>query len=209
MAAVSGNKPHVLAVAVPGQGHVKPLMSLCHQIARHGIKVTFVNAQSIHDRIVSSGGGDEDENEDNVVLASVPDGLSPDDDQNDPFVLLETLMRTIPRTLTDLIERINSSNPTERISCVIADVLLGSVFNLAEEMGVEAIGFSPPSMASSALLVRIPELIQQGFLDANGKNLFIHLCYYSMFCFKMKTFKSFLFTPLSKKEGGGKYLDLS
>ncbi|KAL6558334.1 hypothetical protein OROMI_018684 [Orobanche minor] len=35
-------------------------------------------------------------------------------------------------------------------------------------MGVEVAGFSPTSMANSALLVHIPNLIQQGYIDANG-----------------------------------------
>ena len=47
-APMAGKRPHVLAVPFPAQGHVKPLMSLCRLIAKHGIKVTFVNAESIH-----------------------------------------------------------------------------------------------------------------------------------------------------------------
>ncbi|KAH6761002.1 hypothetical protein C2S51_017951 [Perilla frutescens var. frutescens] len=103
-----------------------------------------------------------------MVLASIPDGLKPDDDPNDPFVLFETLPRTMPEALQDLIEKINSSNPDQKINCIIADLSFGWVFDIAQMMGAEPVGFSPPSIATFAVLLRIPNLIEQGNLDTNG-----------------------------------------
>ncbi|KAK4436998.1 UDP-glycosyltransferase 83A1 [Sesamum alatum] len=89
-----GKRPHVLAVPFPAQGHVGPLMKLCRLIANHGIKVTFVNTQHIHNRILAaslmlSDQDTDDKEEDNMVLTSIPDGLAPDDDRNDRFKLVE------------------------------------------------------------------------------------------------------------------------
>ncbi|XP_057786949.1 UDP-glycosyltransferase 83A1-like [Salvia miltiorrhiza] len=159
MAAVSGNRPHVLAVPLPAQGHVKPLMSLCRQIAKHGIKVTFINAQSIHHKILSASAAEEEDDDDsdaNIVMTAVPDGLSPEHDPNNPFTLFE------------LIERINGDNPDQKISCVIADLSFGWVSEIAQKMGAEFLGFSTPSFASFAILLHIRNLIQQGYLDTNG-----------------------------------------
>ncbi|KAL6517016.1 hypothetical protein OROHE_017976 [Orobanche hederae] len=162
---VSGNKDHVPAIAVPAQGHLKPLMSRCQQIVKHGIKATLVNAQSIHDKIVSSVKMPLD---DSIILTSIPDGLTPNDDPNRPFVLLDTLKRTMPQTLPDMIDRINTSNPNERISCIFVDFLFGWVFDIAEKMGSEPVGFVPPSIATFAMITHIPNLIQKGYLDTNG-----------------------------------------
>lgn len=164
--AAAGKKPHVLAVAVPAQGHLKPLMSLCRHLAQHDIKVTFVNAQSIHHKLLSAAKTPMEEH--SIALTSVPDGLKPDDDDDDPFVLFRTLPTTMPATLLDLIERINCSNPNQKISCVIADLSFGWALDIAEYMGAEAVGFSPPSVASFAILNHIPKLIEQGNLDING-----------------------------------------
>ncbi|KAH6761003.1 hypothetical protein C2S51_017952 [Perilla frutescens var. frutescens] len=169
MATFTRNKPHVMAVAVPAQGHVQPLMNLCRQIAKRGIRVTFVNAQTIHEKIVAAAKmSGADEVEDNIVLASVPDGLNPDDDWNEPFKLLESLRKTMPATLKDLIESINTSNPNEKVSCIIVDLSFGWIMEIAQNMGVEAVGFSVASMAATAIMLHIPKLLEAGLLDTNG-----------------------------------------
>ncbi|KAG8375054.1 hypothetical protein BUALT_Bualt10G0060000 [Buddleja alternifolia] len=171
MTMVKGKKPHVLAVPLPFQGHVKPLMKLCRQIAKRGIKVTFVNIQSIHEKILAAAAKvSHKEEEDNIVLASIPDGRSPEDDINDTFKLLETLRNTMPSSLTDLIERINSSShDDEKISCVIADITIGWVLETAQKMGAEPVVFSPASAAALAIILHIPKLLEEGYLDSNDQ----------------------------------------
>ncbi|PIN09111.1 UDP-glucuronosyl and UDP-glucosyl transferase [Handroanthus impetiginosus] len=173
MAIMNSRKPHVLAVPFAAQGHVKPLMKLSRQIAKHGIKVTFVNIESVHEQIVSaakkSDEQDEDEDEeDNIAMTSIPDGISSEDDKSDTFKLLESLRSTMPGFLTDLIERINSSNGDEKISCVIADVTIGWILETAEKMGAEPVVFMPSSAAALAMALHIPKLLEEGSLDENG-----------------------------------------
>ncbi|KAG8375055.1 hypothetical protein BUALT_Bualt10G0060100 [Buddleja alternifolia] len=170
MVVIKGKKPHVLAVPLPFQGHVKPLMKLCRQIAKHGIKVTFVNIQSVHEKLLAAAKmSDEDEELGNIVLTSIPDGRSPEDvDENDSVKLLEALRITMPGYLTELIERINSSNDDEKISCVITDITMGWILETAEKMGAEPVAFSPPSAAVVAIALHIPKLIEKGYTDSNG-----------------------------------------
>ncbi|PIN09112.1 UDP-glucuronosyl and UDP-glucosyl transferase [Handroanthus impetiginosus] len=171
MAIMNSRKPHVLAVPFAAQGHVKPLMKLSRQIAKRGIKVTFVNIESVHEKIVSaakrSDERDEDE-EDNIVLTSIPDGIRSEDDRSNTFKLLESLRSTMPGFLTDLIERINRSNGDEKISCVIADFTIGWILETAQKMGAEPVVFCPASAATLALMLHIPKLLEEGSLDENG-----------------------------------------
>ena len=51
---VAKQKPHVLMMPYPGQGHVNPLMDLAKKLASHGVTITFVNSQFIHDRLVET-----------------------------------------------------------------------------------------------------------------------------------------------------------
>ncbi|KAK4436999.1 UDP-glycosyltransferase 83A1 [Sesamum alatum] len=170
-----GKRPHVLAVPFPAQGHVGPLMKLCRLIANHGIKVTFVNTQHIHNRILAaslmlSDHDMDDKEEDNMVLTSIPDGLAPDDDRNDYFKLVEGLRSTMTGSLTDLIDKINCSNSSddEKVSCIVADTSVGWILEVAERVGAEPVGFSPTAAASMALTLHIRNLLERGNLDTNG-----------------------------------------
>ncbi|KAL8543527.1 hypothetical protein ACS0TY_004176 [Phlomoides rotata] len=152
-------KGHVLAVPVPGQGHVKPMMRLCRRIAKHGIKVTFVNIKSVHDKLVAAGEEDMEEQH-NLILTWIPDPVA----ENDSNVL-ETLRKKLPGSLMELIERINGSDPDDKISCVVGDLTIGWVLETAEKMGAIPVAFSPTSNASMALSIHIPKLLEDGVLD--------------------------------------------
>ncbi|KAG6391084.1 hypothetical protein SASPL_148833 [Salvia splendens] len=168
---MAGKRPHVLAVPIPAQGHVKPLMSLCRQIAKHGFKVTFVNAHSIHNKMLSASQKRQDEEDDschNIVMETIPDGFTPEDDPNNLSMLLENLRRTMPQTLTDLIQRINTSNPYEKVTCFIADIAFSWIFDIADKMGAEPVAFSTPSVANLAFMLHTPKLLEQGILNING-----------------------------------------
>ncbi|KAL6500451.1 hypothetical protein OROHE_025817 [Orobanche hederae] len=172
MEVVMGRRPHVLVVGVPGQGHVKPLIKLCRQIANHGIKVTFANLQSAHEKIVaasyssSSSGEPEEEEGDNFILTPIPDTRSPEE-REDVFNM-ENIKRTLPQSLTALIESINGSNPDEIITCIIVDLTFEWIVETAEKLGLEALLFSAASAASMALIFRIPELVEEGLFHSNG-----------------------------------------
>lgn len=179
-----GKKPHVLAVPFPAQGHVKPLMKFCYQLAKHGIKVTFVNIQYIHDKLLSAAKLTDYEH-DNFVLTSIPNGADP----TDTFKLLEVLGDTMPGYVADKIEEINSSDADERITCVIFDITISWIAEVAEKMGAESVTFSPPSAAALALLGHIPVLLEEDKLDSNGK---VNHC----FCFFLKIFLHPLILPM-------------
>ncbi|KAL2482387.1 UDP-glycosyltransferase 83A1 [Forsythia ovata] len=170
------SRPHVLAVPFPAQGHVMPLMKLCQKIANRGIKVTFVNAEHIHAKVIAAM-SDEDKKQQRIELTSIPDGLQTEEDRKKGLV--ESLRRTYPRNLTRLIEKINCENSDEKISCVIADTpVIGWIHDVSQKMGAELVAFQFGAAADIALILQIPKLIQDGSLDTNGfvmKNDFISL----------------------------------
>ncbi|KAF9625726.1 hypothetical protein IFM89_026534 [Coptis chinensis] len=84
-------RPHLLAVPYPAQGHVMPLMELAHNLVDHGFKITFVNTEFSHKRIMaalSNNGYDEDF----IHLVSIPDGMEERDDRNDLGKLCDAMV---------------------------------------------------------------------------------------------------------------------
>lgn len=160
-------RPHVLAVPYPAQGHVIPLLELAQWLARTGIKVTFVNSEFNHKRILQSLSHTGSINE-LINLASVPDGLEPWEDRNDLGKLEISMPKVIPQALEDLIEKINTTE-SDKITCVITDYGLIWALPLAEKLGIKKSAFLPAPVALLALAKHAKNLVDEGIVDSDGE----------------------------------------
>ncbi|XP_027100805.2 UDP-glycosyltransferase 83A1-like [Coffea arabica] len=161
--------PHVLAIPYPAQGHVLPLMELALCLVKHGIKVTFVNTEFDHKRVIESLSGEENV-PDMMHLVSVPDGLESWEDRNDAGKLMKAIFRVMPAKLEALIEKINQSE-SDKITCLIADENVGWALEVAKKMKVRTVAFWPAAAAQIALKLNIPKLIDDGIIDSSGSVL--------------------------------------
>lgn len=66
---------HVVAIPLPAQGHVIPMMELAKKLSHHGFKVTFVYTDFIHSLVMNALTKNEDEGDDGILLVSILDGL--------------------------------------------------------------------------------------------------------------------------------------
>ncbi|XP_029120842.1 UDP-glycosyltransferase 83A1-like [Elaeis guineensis] len=158
---------HAIIVPLPAQGHVIPLIALSHSLVAHGFRITFINSEFNHEHVVASlsqNGGDGVEG---IQMVSFPDGLAPREDRNDIQKLTEGIRRVMPGHLEELIKQMNTSKG-DRVSCVIADGAMGWALQVAQKMGIRSAAFWPASAALHAIFLHIPEMIQDGIIDANG-----------------------------------------
>ncbi|KAK1553153.1 hypothetical protein Q3G72_029729 [Acer saccharum] len=159
------SSPHIVAIPFPAQGHVIPLLELSQCLVKHGCRVTFVNTDYNHKRVVNA----LEENNcigDQIHLVSVPDGMEPWEDRNEIGKLSESMRRTMPGKLQELIEKIN--NQGNEIACVIGDGSIGWVMELAKEMNIRGAAFWPAATALLALSFSIPKLIDDGIINNDG-----------------------------------------
>lgn len=163
-------KPHVLAIPFPAQGHVAPFMKLALQIAANGVKITFVNSESVHERIMASVSADIEE-QSLISLVSIPDALESRGAQRNAVNFTKRAQKGMPGSLKNLIEKINQSNINEQITCVLADTTAVWALEVAKEMGIGRIAVQVAGPAVLALSLQIPQLLGAGILDNDGKNL--------------------------------------
>ncbi|TYJ05906.1 hypothetical protein E1A91_A12G196100v1 [Gossypium mustelinum] len=162
---------HVIVIPHAAQGHLAPLMKLSLQIAAHGVKVTLVNTEFIHEKVMASLPAKdlEEDQKPPISLVSIPDGLEPDDDRRDYVKMTESMRRVMPGHFMKLIENINSrSNGDEKISCVLADTAAGWALEVAEKMGIKRAAVLLSGPASMALALHVPKLVEAGILDSDG-----------------------------------------
>ncbi|XP_065858827.1 UDP-glycosyltransferase 83A1-like [Euphorbia lathyris] len=167
---------HILVMAYPAQGHVIPMMELSQSLVKHGFKITFVNTEYNHKRVLKAL-IQKDFIEDHINLVSIPDGLEPWEDRNDLSKFVESFFSFVPGKLEELIRKMNASED-EKITCFIVDEALGWTLEVAERMKIPGVIFCSGSAAMHSLLFNMDKLIQEGIIDINGtllKNQMIEL----------------------------------
>ncbi|KAJ9707345.1 hypothetical protein PVL29_002372 [Vitis rotundifolia] len=157
-------KPHILVVPLPAQGHVLPLMELSLCLAKQGLRVTFVNTEFIHERLVNAL-MERDNLGDQFRLVSIPDGLT-DADRIIPGKLSEAIWGIMGEKLEELIGMIKRAG--DDVSCVLADRGVGSALEVAAKMGIRRAAFCSIAAIFTPLVFSIPKLINDGIIDNEG-----------------------------------------
>ncbi|KAJ4849687.1 hypothetical protein Tsubulata_037958 [Turnera subulata] len=160
-------KPHILAIPFPLQSHVIALMELSQCFIKHGFKVTFVNTEYNHKRVLDSL-ADKDAIGGQIHLVSISDGMEPWEDRNDLGKLCNSIRQAMPPNLEELINRINMSEEEGMVTCVVADFNFGWALKVAEKMKVRGAAFSPVSAATILFCFKIRSLIDDGIFDSDG-----------------------------------------
>ncbi|PIA63032.1 hypothetical protein AQUCO_00200808v1, partial [Aquilegia coerulea] len=162
----TGDQPHVLVIPAPGQGHVMPLMRFSYCLVDRGFKITFVNIEYIHARLIDSL-PEKGKELDHIHLVSIPDGLTPKE-REDPNNLHSAASSKLPAELEKLLRNIKESGKIGEIACIIADEAAAWALDVARKMGIRHASFYPASAGIKALILHIPELIEMKAIDDNG-----------------------------------------
>ncbi|KAJ0579873.1 hypothetical protein HanPI659440_Chr04g0147641 [Helianthus annuus] len=75
MPIINQKKPHVLFIPFPAQSHVKCMLKLARLLNHKGLDVTFINTQSNHKRLITSGGTRWLDDTPSFRFKTVPDGV--------------------------------------------------------------------------------------------------------------------------------------
>ncbi|XP_015879807.3 UDP-glycosyltransferase 83A1 [Ziziphus jujuba] len=166
---------HVLVIPFPVQGHVNPLMLFSHKLALQGFKVSFLNTDFNHKRVLSAmalcDDGKSPVGSKNISLVSIPDGLSPDDDRTDMALLCEAILDNMPAKLEELLTNFNAlsdGDDDKKITCVIADGNMGWAMEVATKMGIRGAIFWPAAAATFVMELNIQRMINEGLIDSSG-----------------------------------------
>lgn len=175
----------MLVMPYPAQGHVRVHMKLAHRISEHGIKVTFVNIESIHARLMAAMPDKDIEEVSHIQFVSVPD---PWEEGNGSTNVTASILAVLPGHLRDLIEKINQTSVDEKITYVVADSTVWWALEVAKEMGIEGSALWPAGQVTLAMGLHIPKLIEAGIIDSDGKSIqcllptFLHFYFFQKIC---------------------------
>ncbi|OMO68457.1 UDP-glucuronosyl/UDP-glucosyltransferase [Corchorus capsularis] len=204
--------PHILMFPLPIQGPVNAMLKLAELFASSGLKVSFLNSEYNHNRLVRYANiYSRFEKYPGFEFRTIPDGLPEDHPRsgNRFMEMFEAMnLRTKPVLKEMLVEMISD------LDCIIGDAFLGFVLDVANELGIPIINC--PTTGSCYLWSNcfIPDLIEAGELPIKGNLDFISYlefstdferAYYSLFApeLQIRTICSRIwkFCPLNFKSG--------
>ncbi|KAF5457660.1 hypothetical protein F2P56_021746 [Juglans regia] len=180
----------ILALPYPAQGHVSPMMAFCRVLEKHGFKITFVNTDFNHKRIVRAGVGKDSLSmgSNNINFVSIPDGLDPEDERNELEFpkLCQSMLLTMPAKLEELVRGINSNaaaasggrgglaggtddDDDDKITCFITEFGMSWALEVADKMGIKGAAYYPMCTTfCNATSFFAPNKELEAFLNSDG-----------------------------------------
>uniref|UniRef100_R7VYM2 Glycosyltransferase N-terminal domain-containing protein n=1 Tax=Aegilops tauschii TaxID=37682 RepID=R7VYM2_AEGTA len=138
-----GEKPHVVMIPYPAQGHVTPMLKLAKLLHARGFHVTFVNNEFNHRRLLRSQSAEALHGLPGFRFATIADGLPPSDREatQDVVALCYSTMTTCLPRFKALVVELNeeaeaSDSALPPVTCVVADSCMGFALGAARELGL-------------------------------------------------------------------------
>ncbi|CAA7047931.1 unnamed protein product [Microthlaspi erraticum] len=160
----SGQRPHVVCVPYPAQGHINPMMKVAKLLHAKGFHVTFVNTIYNHNRLLRSRGPNALDGLPSFQFEFIPDGL-PETDVDvtqDIPALCESTMKTGLAPFKELLGRINAGDDVPPVTCIVSDGCMSFTLDAAEELGVPEVIFWTTSACGFLAYVHYYRFIEKG-----------------------------------------------
>ncbi|XP_050211940.2 7-deoxyloganetic acid glucosyl transferase-like [Mercurialis annua] len=163
--------PHVLIFPIPGQGHVNSMLKLAELLCLNGFHVTFLNYEYIHENLVLCSdieprfaiySGFQFKTIPNCWQPGAAAGNTGDSLRE---VLVAMKVKSKPEFKKILIE-VNDRTP---VTCVIGDMLMGYVHDVAGEVGIPAIQFHTIGACAFWTSYSIADVVAAHELPVKGK----------------------------------------
>ncbi|CAL9215913.1 unnamed protein product [Arabidopsis halleri] len=135
----STQKPHVVCVPHPAQGHINPMLKVAKLLHARGFHVTFVNT-------------------------SIPDGLPETDGdktQDIPALCVSTEKNCLA-PFKELLRRINNRDDVPPVSCIVSDGVMSFTLDATEELGVPEVVFWTNSACGFMTFLHFYLFIEKG-----------------------------------------------
>ncbi|ESW05976.1 hypothetical protein PHAVU_010G009000 [Phaseolus vulgaris] len=161
--------PHLLALPFPAEGHIKPMFYLTKLLCHKGHRITFVNTQHIHNRLLQhtdlpSFNSDFPDFRFTFVADGVPHDLAPDDFS---VTISPTSRSRVAEEFGEMLRGL-VENPSEwgPPSCIIADGIMSTIaMDAAQEVGVPVIAFRTYSATATWVTIHVIKVLHEGLMD--------------------------------------------
>ncbi|RVW82828.1 7-deoxyloganetin glucosyltransferase [Vitis vinifera] len=170
----ASDKPHVVLIPYPAQGHVNPMLKLAKLLHNKGFFVSFVNTEYNHKRLLRSRGPNSLDGLSDFRFETIPDGLPPSDadaTQDIPSLCVSTTKNCLA-PFCALITKLNdpSYSPGPPVSCIVSDGVMSFTLDAAEKFGVPEVVFWTTSACGFLGYRHYRNLIRRGLIPLQDES---------------------------------------
>ncbi|KAL8215620.1 hypothetical protein R6Q57_022457 [Mikania cordata] len=171
MGPIHENKPHVVCVPAPPQGHLNPMLKLAKILHSKGFFVTFVNTEFNNQRLLRSQGSDSLCDFPLFHFETIPNGLpppeNPDVSQDTPS-LFKSLYEHGLGPFKSVLAKVSALYSP--VTCIVADFCMGFTRLAADELGIPEVLLWTAGPGSLICYDHFPGLIQTGLMPLKDKS---------------------------------------
>lgn len=160
------SSPHILIFPLPIQGPVNAMLKLAELFVISGLKVSFLNSEHNHNRLVSFANiHSRFQKYPGFEFRTISDGL-PEDHPRSGSRFMEIFEAMNLRTKPLLKDMLVEIQPP--VDCIIGDGILGFVLDVANELGIPIINCCTIGACYLWSNYSIPDMIEAGELPIKG-----------------------------------------
>lgn len=162
--------PHAILVSPPGQGHINPMMKIAKLLHHWGFHITFVNTESIHQRLLKSQVSLQGLS--TFQFVAIPDGLS--DSEDNDAVDMPAIVRAIENNLLapfrELVMRLNdtATSNVPPITSIVSDGCMSFTLEVAEELNIPNVLLWTHGACGIMAYANFHQLVEKGFTPLKG-----------------------------------------
>ncbi|PIA52099.1 hypothetical protein AQUCO_01000172v1 [Aquilegia coerulea] len=165
-------KPHLVCIPVPAQGHINPMFKLAKLLHYRGFHITFVHTEFNYQRLLKSRGLNHLKGLNDFRFETIPDGLPPDNKRG--VLDLPAMCTSMPKycvtPFRNLILKLNASLDVPPVSCIISDGVMGLTLQVAQELGLPEIVFYTLSGCGLLGYMHYRELVERGYVPLKDES---------------------------------------
>ncbi|KAI5583511.1 hypothetical protein BDE02_06G019300 [Populus trichocarpa] len=170
----STDKPHVICIPCPAQSHVKAMLKLAKLLHYRGFRITFVNTEFNHRRMLKSRGPYSLNGLPDFRFESIPDGLPPSDENatQDGQAILEACKKNLLAPFNELLAKLNdtASSDVPQVTCIVSDGFVPAAITAAQRHGIPVALFFSISACSFMGLKQYKELKERGLFPLKDES---------------------------------------
>ncbi|CAL0329479.1 unnamed protein product [Lupinus luteus] len=165
-------KPHVVCVPFPAQGHVNPFMQFSKLLRCKGFHITFVNNEFNHRRLIKSLGPEFVKGQPDFQFKTIPDALPPsnmDATQDVPSLCIANQKHSYA-PLKELVNKLNSSPGVPPVTTIIYDGIMSFAGKVAKDLGIPEFVFWTASACGLMGYLQYHQLVQRAIFPYKDEN---------------------------------------